>query len=173
MSRVGRKKSDRRWEVDGRVWASKFEWQVYDSLRASGLDVEICGPGDSFNYQQPITGGGTCLACGSNRCVQDRIYTPDLRLRLGPELGYRYVEVKGHFPKDKRALFRHFRKQNPDVDLVFVLAADHWVTRGKSRLTDYFARYLKTTPVIVAPVRIKTQRIADPKALEEFICDPH
>jgi hypothetical protein len=41
------------------------------------------------------------------------------------------------------------RNSRPDIDLVLVLEADHWVTKGKTRMTDYAKRYLKTTPTHV------------------------
>ena len=147
----------------GTVWASKFEWRIYEALRNAGVDIEKCGEGDSLDYVEPITRGGRCLACGGNRCVQERRYTPDLRINLGPERGYRYIETKGYFPAAKRSLFRHFRKSNPDVDIRVVLEADHWVSRGKSRLTDYFRRYLKDVPVLVYR--------GDDEELREFILE--
>lgn len=150
MSRVGRKRSDRRWKSpDGEVWASKFEWQVYEHLRASGADVRKCDSSDSITYTEPKP-RVRCMACGSKQCVQERIYTPDLHIiSEAGQPGGIYVEVKGYFRGEKRALFRHMRKSRPDIDLRVVLEANTWVTKGKTRLTDYFARYLKDTPVVV------------------------
>jgi hypothetical protein len=146
--RLSDKRSDRRFvDSEGHVWASKFEARIYEALRSNGVDVQRCGEGDSFNYVQPISGGGRCLSCGGDKCVQERIYTPDLRIHLGSERGNRYIETKGYFPQQKRALFRHFRKSNPDVDIRVVLERDLKV--GKGHLTDYFARYLKDVPVLV------------------------
>lgn len=62
--------------------------------------------------------------------------------------GY-YLETKGYFPAAKRNLFRHLRAAHPRLDIRVALEANHWVTKGKTRLTDYFSRYLKTTPVHV------------------------
>ncbi len=38
---------------------------------------------------------------------------------------------------------------NPDYPIRVILEANQWVTKGKTRYTDYFKRYLKTVPVIV------------------------
>lgn len=83
--------------------------------------------------------------------MQDRIYTPDLFVipEGGRERDGYYIEAKGYFRAEKRKLFRCMRNDRPDIDLRVILEANHWVTKGKSKLTDYFARYLKTTPVHV------------------------
>ncbi len=91
------------------------------------------------------------MACGSRECVQDRSYTPDLFLipEGGDAKSGYYIEAKGYFRREKRTLFRCMRNTRPDIAVRLVLEADHWVTKGKSRMTDYAARYLKTTPTHV------------------------
>lgn len=152
MPRVGRKRSDKRWKApDGTVWASKFEWTVYEHYRTSGACVRKCTEDDSVSYTEPKP-FVNCMDCGGNNCVQERIYTPDLFVvpkGAEPNSGGYYVEAKGYFRPEKRKLFRHLRNEGPDIDLRVVLESNHWVTRGKTRLTDYFERYLKTTPVVV------------------------
>ena len=152
MPRVGRKRSDRRWKAeDGKVWASKFEHDVYEYLRASGVNVRPCTASDSVTYSEPRP-NVKCMACGSCECMQERIYTPDLFVipdRGGAGSPGYYIEAKGYFRPEKRKLFRCLRNSRPDIDLRVVLEADHWVTRGKTRLSDYFERYLKTTPYCV------------------------
>jgi hypothetical protein len=83
--------------------------------------------------------------------VQDRSYTPDLFLRPEgrPESDGYFIEVKGYFRREKRQLFRCMRNSRPDINLRLILEGDHWVTKGKTRMTDYAKRYLKTTPTHV------------------------
>ena len=148
MPRVGRKKSDRRWKApDGTIWASRFEYRVYEHFRASGSNVRKCDSSDSVTYSEPKP-NVKCMECGGSECVQERIYTPDLHII--PQHGSSYfIEAKGYFRPEKRKLFRCLRNSRPDIDLRVILEADHWVTRGKTRLSDYFERYLKTTPYCV------------------------
>ena len=151
MPRVGTKRSDRRWiDPDGEQWASKFEWRVFDHLRSSGANVRRCTSSDSIAYTEPKP-NVTCLECGGSECVQERIYTPDLYIvpHGGDDKSGYYIEAKGYFRKEKRQLFRHLRKSRADIDLRVVLESDHWVTRGKTRLSNYFDRYLKETPYVV------------------------
>ena len=152
MGRVGKKRSDRRWrDPDGNVWASKFEWKTYAHLVSIGVNVRRCESDDAVSYCEPKP-RVECLACGSSECVQRRIYTPDLYIvpasASSESEGY-YLETKGYFRGEKRALFRHLRKDRPDIDLRVVFEADHWVTKGKTRLSDYFERYLKDTPYCI------------------------
>ncbi len=150
MPRVGVKRSDRRWkDPEGQVWASKFEWEVYQKLLDNGHAVRKCDSGDTFNYTQPRP-NVKCLECGGCECVQERSYTPDLHILRprgggGSSRGY-YIEVKGYFREEKRRLFRCLRNSRPDVDLRVIFAADSWVRKGKTRLSDYFDRYVKNTP---------------------------
>lgn len=149
MARVGRKISDKRWkDSNGEVWASKFEADLYSYLQDCGSDVRRCAESDSFDYTEPKA-RARCLACGSGECVQDRVYTPDLYIvpKSGATEGY-YIEAKGYFRAEKRTLFRHFCKCHQNLDLRVVLEANHWVTRGKTRLKDYIERYCKL-PVVV------------------------
>ena len=149
MPRVGVRRSDRRWKApDGVIWASKFEWEVYTALLEDGIDVRKCDSSDTFSYTQQRP-NVKCVECGSVDCVQERTYTPDLYIR--PEAseddssGY-YIEVKGYFREEKRRLFRCLRASRSDVDLRVIFATDHWVRKGKTRLSDYFDRYVKNTP---------------------------
>lgn len=149
MPRVGRSRSDRRWEApDGQVWASKFEWEVFDALQRAGVSVRKCDSGDTVTYYQARP-NVRCLDCGSSNCSQERTYTPDLFVipKSGSDNGGGYfIEVKGYFRDEKRALFRCLRTSRSDIDLRCVFAADHWVTKGKTRLSAYFDRYVKNTP---------------------------
>jgi len=150
MGRVGRKRSDRRWQdpETGEVWPSRFEWEVYSTLKASGHAVRRCDAGDTISYTEPRP-NVSCMECGSSKCAQNRQYTPDLFLipkaATSDSDGY-YIEVKGYFRDEKRKLFRCLRKTRPDIDLRIIFEGDHWVTRGKTKITDYFDRYVKNTP---------------------------
>jgi len=149
MGRVGSKRSDRRWEDEtGEVWASKFEWEVFDTLSRSGRNVRRCTSSDTISYTESRP-NVSCLDCGGSNCAQNRTYTPDLFLlpqaATSDSEGY-YIEVKGYFRDEKRKLFRCLRKARPDIDLRVIFASNHWVNRPRSRLSDYFTRYIKNTP---------------------------
>lgn len=158
MPRFGKKRSDRRWvDPDGTVWASKFEYQVYAKLKSLGYMVRKCEQGgdDTFVYYTDVK-GGECSGCGCTEVVQRRTYTPDLHLTTdpdvdGPDDGPRgkYIETKGFFPASKRSLLRAFRKTGPNIDLLFLAERDNWVTKGKSKMSDYFKRYIKDVPFAV------------------------
>ncbi len=149
MGRVGRKRSDRRWiDPSGQQWASKYEWETYEYLRSIGANVRKCTEGDTVTYSEPKR-GCVCLECGSGSVVQERRYTPDLFVipEGEHESGGYYIEVKGYFRGEKRRLFRCLRQDRPDIDIRVVANANP--KTGKLRLTEYFARYLKTTPIVI------------------------
>ena len=158
MPRLSKKRSDRRWEApDGTIWASKFEYSVFDKLRSLGYVVSKCekGPDCTFAYHSPVK-SGRCLECDSCQVVQQRSYTPDLLVIPKADMGKPagdvrriYLETKGYFPASKRSLFRAFQQTGPDIDLRVLAERDNWVTKGKSKLSDYFKRYLKTVPFAV------------------------
>lgn len=87
---------------------------------------------------------GRCTQCGSDCAVQERTYTPDLVLvqRLPNEQSRRiYIETKGYFAGTKRNLFKQALKAHPDLDIRLVAGADHWVTKGKTRLSNWAKRF--------------------------------
>lgn len=62
--------------------------------------------------------------------------------------GY-FIESKGFWNAHKRNLLRAAARCNPDLNLVLVFQNDGWVTKGKSRYSDYCMRYLKGVPVVI------------------------
>ena len=149
MGRVGTKRGDRRWRSDdGRIWASKFEYQVFDAFTRAGCDVRPCDARDTVNYVEPRR-NSRCLECSSSDIVQDRSYTPDLcvnQAASGHDESYYFVEVKGYFPATRRKLFRDYRNAVPSHRVRIVFEKDGWVTKGKSKYSDYCDRYLKDVP---------------------------
>lgn len=145
--RVGKKRSDRRWQSeDGTVWDSRFEYEVYEHLRAAGVNVRKCGKGDTISYTEPRR-SSQCLECGSNEVVQLRTYTSDLLVRQGDGSEY-YIEVKGYFPAAKRSLLRHLIKARPDVNIRFVFASNAKAPGSKLRYAEYCAKYFKVPCVV-------------------------
>jgi hypothetical protein len=69
--------------------------------------------------------------------VQERTYTPDLFVGSN---GF-YLETKGYFPGPKRSLFRAVLASNPNADIRLVAQSNHWVTKGKTRLSDWAKRF--------------------------------
>jgi hypothetical protein len=147
--------ADRRYVADdGTVWASKYESQVFDQLRrVLGNAVRKCESGGSDTFPYPSTvRGGRCLECESGSVVQDRSYTPDLHIdisREGDRAGGTYIEAKGYWDAHHRNLLRSAARANPDLNLVFVFASDKWVTKGKSKYTDYVKKYFPNAKAVV------------------------
>lgn len=148
-TRVGTKKSDRRWLApDGTIWASKFEWRVFDELvrhfaNDPGVSVERCGPDCTLGYHSSVK-NGLCQECRSLRVVQERIYTPDIRIVRTSESGDKrstYIEAKGYFEGSKRSLFRQVLLAHKELDIRLVAERDHPVTKGKTRLSDWAKRF--------------------------------
>jgi hypothetical protein len=147
MGRVGTKRSDRRWEDENGVWASKLESLVFARLlKVPGIRVRRCDPeaGDTFDYHTLIR-SGVCGSCGSSSVVQQRTYTPDFHITPdGPGRDGRgfYLETKGYFPGEQRNLLRAFLKTGPKVDLRLVLERDGRATRSLTQV-EYAVKYLK------------------------------
>lgn len=147
--KVGTKRSDRRWQApDGSIWASKFEWRVFDALVQRYRDdprisVERCGPDCTLGYHSSVK-NGRCQECGSVCTVQERTYTPDIRIVRTSESGDRrstYIEAKGYFEGSKRSLFRQVLQAHKELDIRLVAERDHPVTKGKTRLSDWAKRF--------------------------------
>lgn len=147
-TRLGSKRRDMRWQdPEGNVWASRFEYEVYLGVKASGRTVRRTTPEDSMAYTSSIK-GGVCTECLSRAVAQEHRYTPDLYVdtsgRIGTEAtgnaGY-YLEAKGYLRSERRSLLRAFRKARPDCDLRLVVQSDYRV--GKGSLTSWAEKYLK------------------------------
>ena len=146
--RIGTKKSDMRWLApDGTVWASRFEYAVYSTLKEKGYDVRKTTEQDSMAYTSPVR-NGRCIRCSSDCVVEDRSYTPDLFVvpRGGNDAAGYYLEAKGYLRAERRSLLRAFRKTGPACDLRLVVQRDYKV--GKSTLVGWAERLLKV-PVFV------------------------
>lgn len=145
-ARVTSKKRDMRWVAsDGVVWASRFEYEVYDGLRRAGLNVRKTTEQDSIRYTHVVR-QGACTVCGSDKVVTNRSYTPDLFVSSGSatdadNAGGYYIEAKGYLRGPQRSLLRSVRKERPDVDLRLVVQRDYKV--GKSTLVGWATKYLK------------------------------
>jgi hypothetical protein len=143
--RVGAKRSDLRWEAEGEIWASPFEYKVYDHLRANGRTIRRADERDKLTYNTPVK-QGRCTQCNSCSIVQERTYTPDLVVVQGERreeaIGRVYfIETKGYFDGPKRNLFRQVKSQHTSIDLRLLASSDHWVTKGKTRLSDWAKRF--------------------------------
>lgn len=143
--RIGIKRSDLRCkDPNGDIWASPFEYNVYDAIRSAGRHrIRRADERDALTYSTAVK-HGRCEKCGTSEVVQDRVYTTDLHLVRKDEQddarGY-FLEVKGYLPGPQRNLFRQVLKQHPDVSVRIVAQSDHWVTKGKTRLSDWAKRY--------------------------------
>jgi hypothetical protein len=139
-SRIGTKRSDLRFRAtDGSEWASPFEYKVYSTLLADGVLVRRATASDLFEYATTVK-NGICGNCSSLCVVQQRTYTPDLQVMVKPDVLF-YLETKGYFPGPKRSLFRAVLASNPSADIRLVAQSDHWVTKGKTRLSDWAKRF--------------------------------
>jgi hypothetical protein len=145
-SRIGTKHRDMRWKSpDGEVWASRFEYSVFFTLKEKGFNVRRTNAEqDRMAYTAPVR-NGVCEACASTAVVTNHFYTPDLFVSQGDQsggpAGY-YIEAKGYLRAPQRSLIRAFRKARPDVDLRFVVQSDYKV--GKSTVSGWITRYLRS-----------------------------
>ena len=153
--------ADRRHVDDlGVQWASRYESEVFAELGGLlGGRVRKCeqGTGDTVPYTSTIT-GGRCLECESGSVVQRRTYTPDLFVdtsQSGDGCSGYFVEAKGFWNAHKRNLLRSVARSNPDLDLVLVFQRDGWVTKGKSKYSDYVRRYLPRCACVIWNNRLK------------------
>ena len=149
--RVGTKRSDRRWEDDNGVWASKLEADIFASLRGNpSVTVRRCEPGscDTVEYQSPVR-SGKCLACGHRTVVQVRTYTPDFFVvpRNGPTTAGYHVEIKGYLSAADRTILRDVKAAWPNLDLRVLLQRDGKCTPTKSRVE--WTLYTLKAPVAV------------------------
>jgi len=127
MSRVGTKRSDRRWkDGNGNIWASEFEYRVYEAMATTpGTDsVQRASEGKdhTFGYSTQVT-KGSCLECGSGKVVQQRVYTPDLFCTPPPDIsdgGRYYFETKGYFSAERRNLYRAFLQSWPELNIMLI-----------------------------------------------------
>jgi hypothetical protein len=138
-----------RWlDPYGNVWASRFEYAVYEALRAHEHNIRRCTVEDSMAYVSAVT-GGRCADCGGSNVLTDRRYTPDFRVVPSGAIGevHYFIEAKGYLRAERRALLRAFRKARPDVDLRFLVQRDYRVT-SKTTITQWVTKYMKC-PVAV------------------------
>jgi hypothetical protein len=142
-SRVGTKRSDRRWlSPSGEEFDSKLEYYVYDTFDKSTA-CRRTTKGDSLAYTSPVR-NGSCVSCGGTNVGQQRHYTPDLFVVSGDNkhqaIGY-YVEVKGYLRPRERSLFRSIYKTHKDVDLRFLFATDFRAAGTKGSITMWFKKF--------------------------------
>lgn len=151
--RVGTKRRDMRWEAEGEVWDSRFEYEVFRGYRDAGWTVRRCTEADSLTYTRPVR-NGVCGKCNSEEVASRHSYQPDLFVSPGPAqqgrkgstavdepAGY-FVEAKGYLRADRRSLLRALRKARPDVDLRLVCQRDYRVS-AKHSLISWARTFLK------------------------------
>lgn len=170
-SRVGTKRKDKRWvDDDGIVWASEFECRVYTGLRdvLGAHHVFKCEPaeGDSFGYTTQVP-SGSCVECGSTEIVQQRTYTPDVRV-VGehPDARPVYVESKGYFPREARELLRNFRRTGPDIGLIVIFQRNAKAT-AKRTYGQYADSFLKVPWFVWNPMLVSQRE--PPEDLVEYL----
>lgn len=142
------KRGDRRFtSPSGELFDSEFEWRVYNGLRDRGYSVRRCDERDSIAYHTQVK-AGRCLECDSANVAQSRIYTPDLWV-VEPEQpdqgsarrGY-FVECKGYFPQQRRAMLRALKSQQPALDLRFVFSSEVRLTKARTNV-EYVLTMIK------------------------------
>lgn len=110
--------------------ASKFEVEVVNWLTDQQIPFDY--EAESLSYTTPVV-NGACPECGHRHVIQERVYTPDIRLMDGT-----FIEIKGKFTPQKRNLMRHLIKANPDRTIRFVFFNDPYLTKRKAtRLSDW------------------------------------
>lgn len=149
-------------DEDGESWDSTYEHDVYRGLELLDVSVRRCikGSSDTISYTSEVR-QGVCMDCQSTKVVQERTYTPDFCIYAEGDDGEPrvvFVEAKGYWKADKRRLLRSVLKSNPHLNLLLVFQKDGWVTKGKSKYTDYAARYLKSARCLVWDNRGKMRK---------------
>jgi hypothetical protein len=154
-NRVGTKRSDRRWEADGELWDSRFEYIFYTTAKKALLPIERCTESDTLSFTLPIR-GGKCGACGSASVSQQRTYTPDFRLvsyNSERKAVYHYIETKGYLRAKERSLLRSFYQAHPDLGLSFILQRSYRVTKpsrsGDGSIVAWLTKFLPNVKVYV------------------------
>lgn len=155
--RIGTKRRDMRWEAEGQVWDSRFEYEVFRGYRDAGIKIRRCTEADSLRYTAPVR-NGVCTECHSRGVVTEHTYTPDFFVSVGEanargaantgvsSPGY-YLEVKGYLRADRRSLLRALRKALPDVDLRLIAQRDYRVTK-QLNLIGWAGKFLKCPAVV-------------------------
>jgi hypothetical protein len=143
-TRVGIKRSDRRWlSPDGEEFDSKFEYEVYATFKKTPAEVYRTTKSNTLAYTSPIR-NGSCTSCGGTDVGQQRHYTPDLFVIPSDSkhkaVGY-YVEVKGYLRPRERSLFRSIYKTHANVDLRFLFATDFRASGTKGSITVWFKKF--------------------------------
>lgn len=151
--KAGTKRSDKRWiDEHGNLWASRFEYLVYEAAKRANAAARRCDKGgsDTFSYHSEVR-NGRCQDCQSANVVQERRYTPDIYIvppsaegqsdESGSREGGYYVEAKGYLRADKRALLRSLVKSGEISDLRFIIQSDYRV--GKTSLSGWIDKFLK------------------------------
>jgi hypothetical protein len=154
-ARVGTKRKDNRWVVDGETWDSRFEYIFYTAAKASGLAIERCTESDTFSFTLPIR-GGICGSCESTDVGQRRTYTPDFRIvsdNQEHQAKPHYIETKGYLRAKERSLLRAFYQENPDTRLSFVLQRSYRVSKpnksGDGSIVYWLNRFLPNVKVSI------------------------
>jgi hypothetical protein len=107
-------------------WDSAFEQQISDHLR--GLEIPFEYERESLVFVKTIS-KSVCRECGSKRCGQERVYTPDFFLPDGVIL-----EAKGYFDPSARARHKLIREQHPRLDLRLVFQRNHIIQSSKNKI---------------------------------------
>lgn len=146
--RKGWKRSDKRWiDGEGNEWASRFECQVYEALRDSGVNLRRCDERDTISYGTRVR-GGACVDCGSHEVFQARTYNSDLYVLgnqpFNPGDGY-LLELKGYWAAPKRTLFRSVSKQCQHEGIGLRIVFESGAKLRGSKLTgpEYVHKYCK------------------------------
>lgn len=171
--------ADRRFvDHEGIQWDSKYESAVYWHLRGLGIPVRKCekGGSDTFRYTSSVV-RGRCMECQSGNVVQERTYTPDLYADMASSAhagGY-YVEAKGYWNAPKRNLLRSVVKANEDLRLLFIFQKDLWVTKGKTKYSDYIRRYFPGAECVIwdnTPRLLPGEKRGGKKGVRDIILPP-
>lgn len=107
----------------GYEFKSGFELLVAKDLTAKG--IKFYYEEMSIKYRLPRK-LGKCMACGSTKIIENRIYTPDFVCQN--EL---IIEAKGRFTASDRTKMQLVIKQHPELDIRILFQYDNWLTTAK------------------------------------------
>jgi hypothetical protein len=150
-TRTGTKRKDYRWtDPAGIIWASRFEYEIFNWFRAAGLLIRKAeSPADTVSYTTRIR-SGVCGACGADgQSYQRRTYTPDLVAGYVPFIAHKsgsvYIEAKGFLRGKDRSLLRAVVQAGVRPNLCLFIQRDAKV--GKGTVSTWARKFLKGVPV--------------------------
>ena len=134
MRQIKGRRQFKRRKVDYAPYHSGYEFQIAQWLSLNGYEFEY--EPKAFPYWQPV-GRCKCSACGDNKIIKSRTYTPDWYL---PKFDL-WIESKGRFLGSDRTKMIAVRAEYPDLNIkILFMKQDTFGTR-KTTYTEWATKH--------------------------------